>query len=239
VWFQNARAKEKKKRANRFSDDDCVSNSNEDSYQQKAFSDYCKLCHIKYHDQLTIQEHVFSESHITKVRFLIESSSLTKNEIFSIEPNEFDNDTIMEREPQHSSAPPGTNLDSVESSGSDHLNTYNKFLFKNHMFNQLMAIGKNCNDDMKSSANFTMQPHKQIEAKRTGTDGDGKKKTNNNSLFIENNIMLHINADDISHSNKNTDVSNTSNNADKDASNNKELMHQLYNFSQMSGELIK
>jgi hypothetical protein len=94
------------------------------------------------------------------------------------------------------------------------------------MFNQLMVIGK---PDMEEP-----KVHSSLD-----NGGGNQKKDNNNSLFIENNIMLHINAaDDIAAA---TNKSNSASNAtDNDTgTNNKELMHQLYNFGQMGGELIK
>jgi hypothetical protein len=160
------------------------------------------MCHIKYHDQLTIQEHVFSGTHIAKVRLLIESSASSKND------NDLDTDAA---EPVD-------------------FDPYNKFLLKNHMFNQLMAIGKPDNLSMDEP-----RAHSNLE-----NGGSNPKKDNNNSLFIENNIMLHINAaDDIpAATNKTNNTSNGTSDNDAGA-NNKELMHQLYNFGQMGGELIK
>ena len=73
VWFQNARAKEKKSKL---------------AYQ-KAFGtdvdfsrppEKCKMCNFKYSHKYTIQDHIFTKKHIDNVRKVIQSQSESDRE---------------------------------------------------------------------------------------------------------------------------------------------------------------
>ncbi|KAJ8677419.1 hypothetical protein QAD02_013206 [Eretmocerus hayati] len=71
VWFQNARAKEKKAKlaigSPREGTNNCPSPTGPDE---------CKLCCVKYSPKLQIQEHVFSKKHLEYVKIAVEDGSL-------------------------------------------------------------------------------------------------------------------------------------------------------------------
>lgn len=76
VWFQNARAKEKKAKLN----------------QSKTFGqevdfpkppEECTLCNFKYSHKYTIQDHIFTKKHIDKVKEYIQSQSDAERELSS------------------------------------------------------------------------------------------------------------------------------------------------------------
>ncbi|GMT28045.1 hypothetical protein PFISCL1PPCAC_19342 [Pristionchus fissidentatus] len=56
VWFQNARAKERKTR------------TNGESESCRSLASSCSLCGVEYNSRLSLQEHIFSPSHITRLR---------------------------------------------------------------------------------------------------------------------------------------------------------------------------
>ncbi|TKR94299.1 hypothetical protein L596_008598 [Steinernema carpocapsae] len=57
VWFQNARAKERKARA-----------SNGDEELQRSTSSHCSTCSIEYSGALTLQDHIFTHEHIQRIK---------------------------------------------------------------------------------------------------------------------------------------------------------------------------
>lgn len=116
----------------------------------------------------------------------------------------------------------------------DPKNLYNQYLLQNHMFGQLNLPGggqsitndsgqqlvqSNQNDNIMSNL-AAVQQH----LLNQNIIGTGNNINNNNSqqqpLIMENNLLLQINADNQPGSNS-------------------EILQQLYNYSQMSGELIK
>lgn len=66
VWFQNARAKEKKHAL--------TYNKPYDGDFQRP-PDKCKLCNFKYSHKYTIQDHIFTKRHIEQVRSYVQSQS--------------------------------------------------------------------------------------------------------------------------------------------------------------------
>lgn len=71
VWFQNARAKEKKARlaAGLLPDGAIVRSS-------LTGPEECKLCSVSYSSKSPLQEHIFSRKHIEAVRVAVEDGSL-------------------------------------------------------------------------------------------------------------------------------------------------------------------
>ena len=73
VWFQNARAKEKKAKLN-------MKSFGSDLDFPKP-PEECTLCHFKYSHKYTIQDHIFTNKHIDKVKEYIQSQSDAEREM--------------------------------------------------------------------------------------------------------------------------------------------------------------
>lgn len=73
VWFQNARAKEKKARlaAGLPAEGSAVQ-----PHRGPTGPDECRLCSVRYSPKSPLQEHVFSRRHIESVRVAVEDGSL-------------------------------------------------------------------------------------------------------------------------------------------------------------------
>lgn len=73
VWFQNARAKEKKARlaAGLPAEGSAVQ-----PHRGPTGPDECRLCSVRYSPKSPLQEHVFSRRHIESVRIAVEDGSL-------------------------------------------------------------------------------------------------------------------------------------------------------------------
>jgi len=73
VWFQNARAKEKKARlaAGLPAEGSAVQ-----PHRGPTGPDECRLCSVRYSAKTPLQEHVFSRRHIESVRIAVEEGSL-------------------------------------------------------------------------------------------------------------------------------------------------------------------
>jgi AT-binding transcription factor 1 len=68
VWFQNARAKEKKAKLT-------MSKGYSAELDFPKPPEECSLCHFKYSHKYTIQDHIFTKKHIEKVKMYIQSQS--------------------------------------------------------------------------------------------------------------------------------------------------------------------
>lgn len=73
VWFQNARAKDKKGKLN----------LNKALGNDSSLPEDCKFCNFKYTHKYSLQDHIFSKSHIANIKVYLENSSKEN------EPNEF------------------------------------------------------------------------------------------------------------------------------------------------------
>ncbi|KAH3774395.1 hypothetical protein DPMN_175777 [Dreissena polymorpha] len=73
VWFQNARAKEKKAKLN------MKSYGSEADFPKPP--EECTLCNFKYSHKYTIQDHIFTKKHIDKVREFIQTQSDAEREM--------------------------------------------------------------------------------------------------------------------------------------------------------------
>ena len=71
VWFQNARAKEKKAAMN-------ISQTFGNELDFHRPPEECKLCNFRYSHKFTIQDHIFTPKHIENVRKLIQSQGDTE-----------------------------------------------------------------------------------------------------------------------------------------------------------------
>lgn len=65
VWFQNARAKEKKYKL-------ATGKTNEEEDGQKA-AEECKFCQFKYSHKYSVQDHIFTKKHIDMVKAYLEA----------------------------------------------------------------------------------------------------------------------------------------------------------------------
>lgn len=74
VWFQNARAKEKK---SKLALQKVLGTSDADN---PVLPDDCKFCNFKYSHKYSIQDHIFTKSHIANVRMHIENISKEQGE---------------------------------------------------------------------------------------------------------------------------------------------------------------
>lgn len=61
VWFQNARAKEKKNK---------LSYASSQATENDPISTQCSICDVKYTHQNTLQDHIFSAKHINNIRHM-------------------------------------------------------------------------------------------------------------------------------------------------------------------------
>ncbi|KAL3859369.1 hypothetical protein ACJMK2_009592 [Sinanodonta woodiana] len=76
VWFQNARAKEKKAKLN-------TSKTFGHDMDFPKPPEECVLCSFKYSHKYTIQDHIFTKKHIEKLRTFIQSQSDAERELSS------------------------------------------------------------------------------------------------------------------------------------------------------------
>lgn len=74
VWFQNARAKEKKSKL-------AMSKTFGGDMDFNKPPDDCSLCNFKYSHKYTIQDHIFTKKHIDKVKVYIQSQSDAEREL--------------------------------------------------------------------------------------------------------------------------------------------------------------
>ncbi|XP_037051076.1 zinc finger protein 2 isoform X6 [Bradysia coprophila] len=229
VWFQNARAKDKKSRNSRYTDEESVSGgmTANPSPDLQPIIDDCKICGVQ---KVNMQEHVFSSAHIAQVKASIEGADLSDHH------DDGQNLTKPQQSPtpassisSTSSMPSAANMMSQQSSTHDAMGLYNQFLLQNHMFGQLSgALSGNQSSDQHQEL-LALQHHlsqqQQAALNNSGsststTNGGGSQQPTPQQLLMENNLLLQINADN-------------------QPTTNSEILQQLYSYSQMSGELIK
>lgn len=236
MWFQNARAKDKKSRNSRYTDEESVSggmNTANPSPDLQPLIDDCKICGIQ---KVNMQEHVFSSAHIAQVKASLENVDLTDQHDDGPVGH---NMTKPQQSPtpassisSTSSIPSSTNVISQQQSNHDAMGLYNQFLLQNHMFGQLSgALGQNQSSDQHQEL-LALQHHlNQQQQAALNNSGSSSSTTNGSAsissqqpsqqqLLMENNLLLQINADN-------------------QPTTNSEILQQLYSYSQMSGELIK
>lgn len=202
--------------------------------------DDCKICGIQ---KVNIQEHVFSNGHIAQVKALLENGeSADTHSIESSEPS-------INKSPAYHHDGQSQNNHSNPSSVSpaisqvpDPIGLYNQFLLQNHMFGQLSGqsqqqVSPSGSDHPQSQQQQQLHHHDLLglqhhlaaqqslnNSNSTNVSAtaavDSQSSSAQQHLLMENNLLLQINAD-------NTPPTNS------------EILQQLYNYSQMSGELIK
>lgn len=230
MWFQNARAKDKKSRNSRYTDEESVSggmNTANPSPDLQPLIDDCKICGVQ---KVNMQEHVFSSAHIAQVKASLEGVDLPDNHddgpVAHTIAKPQQSPTPASSVSSNSSIPSAANLLTQQSSTHDAMGLYNQFLLQNHMFGQLSgALNPNQSSDQHQEL-LALQHHL-TQQQQAALNNSGSSASNGSSqqptpqqLLMENNLLLQINAD-------NQPTSNS------------EILQQLYSYSQMSGELIK
>lgn len=192
-----------------------------------------------------MQEHVFSPQHINRIRSILENGEQIPG--FSTQENTADEDD--DTEPDNEKRNQLDQLKNFKTKSpigvdpqTDKLGFYNQFLMQNNLMGQQQnqdttinttsstATISNMNNKNEGENNginsesflniLRMQQLQQNTA--TGSNNiEDNNVTNTNGL--ENNLLLQINTDKAANS----------------TSNNNEILQQLYNYSQMSGKLIK
>lgn len=76
VWFQNARAKEKKAKLN------LAKQFGGEPSQNEAPKTECTLCDVKYNSCLSVRDHVFSQAHVAKVKEAVGSQMDKERDYF-------------------------------------------------------------------------------------------------------------------------------------------------------------
>jgi len=79
VWFQNARAKEKKSKL-------ALQKAYGQEPEPQKLPEECKLCAFKYSHKYSVQDHIFTRKHIDNVKSHIESGKLELSERFPAPP---------------------------------------------------------------------------------------------------------------------------------------------------------
>lgn len=237
VWFQNARAKEKKSRNNRFTEES-VSQSENEFTSNPTVADECKICNVVYNDQNPMQEHVFSAQHINRIRSILENGEHTGSEHNLITTNDEatnDDDNDMNDDKRG-----GDQLQQLKNfktkspiaidPASDKLGFYNQFLLQNNMLGQSNNTESSDNTNTadngvapESFLNILRMQQMQQQQQQTQNNQPGQSTVEENN-GLENNLLLQINTDKASN---------------PATTNNNEILQQLYNYSQMSGKLIK
>lgn len=266
MWFQNARAKDKKYRS-------YTEGINGNSNSNTANSNECKLCVLPYPQVFNLQEHTFSKQHLGNVKLFIK---MKKNQTDSIDEGI---NCIDQQQQQHTQNPHSQQQPS-------HIDFYNQFVLTNYGKN--LTQKKNDenfsndeeNDEIKENNNVDDETEKteaKIKKKLTFvnktvdfTDGDDEYDDDDDDVIEnddddddddENNTMnskqqhksispknLSTNDDVDEHNNidsrKTTATATTTTivtaTSPKAAVMNKSMLQQQYhNYNHLSGELIK
>lgn len=198
-----------------------MSQSDEFLPNQQTSIDECKVCNVTYTDQLSMQEHVFSPGHISRIRSILENGDKVPgyNINTDTQGEEDDNDGGDKRNEQLQQLKNFKTKTSVAiDPANDKLGFYNQFLMQNNMFNNPMSGDKQADEKNEPGRDNLLEMLRIQQSQQQQKNQDIEKNSNG----LNENLLLSINAD------KNTSTSN-----------NNEILQQLYNYGQMSGKLIK
>lgn len=183
-----------------------------------------------------MQEHVFSAQHINRIRSILENGDHTTGSEHNLITT---NDDATNDDDMTDDKRVGDQLQQLKNfktkspiaidPASDKLGFYNQFLLQNNMLGQANATTEstdnaNANNGVapESFLNILRMQQMQQQQQQSQNNQPGQSTEENNGL--ENNLLLQINTD------KGSNPATTNNN---------EILQQLYNYSQMSGKLIK
>lgn len=176
---------------------------------------------------MILQEHVFSREHIAQVKSLLENGGI----------NCLTDQQSFDKSPSVTPTPSQSTSQTVAATASIIGGLYNQYLLQQNNTQQLqqsVALNSNGGSGGGGNSNIvthiaTINPNENLlnhQNFHQSQDQDQKttKQEQQQQSLMENNLLLQINADKQS-----TSPSTT----------NSEILQQLYNYSQMSGELIK
>lgn len=180
-----------------------------------------------------MQEHVFSAQHINRIRSILENGEQTGSEHLNANDdatNDDDHDMTSEDKRNPDQLQQLKNFKTKSpiaiDPASDKLGFYNQFLLQNNMLGTSESSDNTANNVAPDSfLNILRMQQMQQQQKPTQNNQPGQSSVENNgSNGLENNLLLQINTDKASNAT---------------TTNNNEILQQLYNYSQMSGKLIK
>lgn len=177
-----------------------------------------------------MQDHVFSAQHITRIRSILENGEHSEQNLTNDEANDDENDLTTETEKRS-----GDQLQQLKNfktkspiaidPSSDKLGFYNQFLMQNNMLGQNNTATTTENESNATNTNATPENFLNILRMQQNQQQQSQPgQSSNEENGLENNLLLQINTSDKTNTN---------------TTNNNEILQQLYNYSQMSGKLIK
>lgn len=174
VWFQNARAKDKKSRNSRcYTDDDSLHQTSSVASPDLQVDD-CKICGVQ---KVNLQEHVFSREHIAQVKSLLENGGINCLN----EQQTFDKSPSVTPTPQ--SAP-----QTVAATASIIGGLYNQYLMQQNNQSQQSLPTANTNSNGAGTPNVG-------DNDNFHPDEEQNQKNDKDDSMLENNLLLQINAD--------------------------------------------
>lgn len=176
VWFQNARAKDKKSRNSRcYTDDDSLHQTSSVASPDLQIDD-CKICGVQ---KVNLQEHVFSREHIAQVKSLLENGGINCLN----EQQTFDKSPSVTPTPQ--SAP-----QTVAATASIIGGLYNQYLMQQNNQSQQSLPTNNSNSNGAGTPNAGDNDNFHPD-----DDQNQKNDKDDQQSMLENNLLLQINAD--------------------------------------------
>lgn len=168
--------------------------------------------------KVNLQEHVYTREHIAQVKSLLENGGIN-----CLTDQQLDKSPSVTPTPQTASQTVATTASIIGG-------LYSQYLLQQNNSQQMQTTTANINGtgltNPTCSDNMIMANHQNFHQNPDQDDAKGDKMNSSQDQqpLMENNLLLQINADKQSTTSPST---------------NSEILQQLYNYSQMSGELIK